>query len=264
MFKTLAQVGAQFRRSQLVLVASAPGGGKSAFVSTVLIESEVRGMYFSADSDESEQYSRAVSIITGSPLAEVLEHMEKGETHEYDKMLNGSLSRLRFDYNAAPSLDDIESNVTAYAYLYGRYPEVIVIDNLRDVVSDDPGESYMVLENTLGWLKDLARQTQACVIVLHHVTGEWEDGDKPIPLSGLRGKVGKIPQLVLTLFREETPFGEDMGVAIVKNRGGRASSAGKFTVSLDCDLSTMTIKDKEADPLAGVDEGWRRMMEELS
>nr|SBO90598.1 Phage protein [Nonomuraea gerenzanensis] len=234
-------------------------------VATLLLKSGARGMYFSADSDESEQYSRAVSILTGTPLAEVLEAMEKGETADYDKLLNERLDMVRMDFNAAPTLDDIDNNVRAYAYLYGRWPEVIVVDNLRDVVYDEVAETHVAQENVLGWLKDLARQTQACVIVLHHVTGEWEDGTRPIPLSGLRGKVGKIPQMCLTLFTEEDEFGgQGLGIAIVKNRGGRASSAAKFTVVLDCDLSTMTIQDQDRDTGLELEPGFRRLMEEFT
>jgi hypothetical protein len=233
-----------------VLVAAAPGGGKSALASTILLKSGVDGIYFSADSDEAEQYSRCVSIMSGRPLNEVLEVMESGDVSEFDEELE-ALSRIRFDFNASPSLDDIENGITAYATLYSRYPTMIIVDNLRDVVTDEAGEAYMVSENILAWLKDLARHTRACVIVLAHVTGEYEDGDRPIPLSGLRGKVGKIPQLVLTLF-------DELGVAIVKNRGGPASPAGRYTVFLDCDLSTMTIADPDAAPA-----DYRRVYEEM-
>lgn len=211
----------------------------------MLLKSGARGLYFSADSDESEQYSRAVSILTGTPLVDVLAAMEAGHTAKYDALLADKTEQIRMDFTAAPTLDLIDDSVEAYAYLHGRWPEVIVIDNLRDVISDEVGEAHAVQENILGWLKALARQTQACVIVLHHVTGEHENGDRPIPLGGLRGKVGKIPQMVLTLWRREIGGGrEEMGVAIVKNRNGRASSAGKFSVMLDCVLSSMTIKDK--------------------
>lgn len=251
-----------FRRGQLALVAAAPGGGKSALASTVLLKSGVDGLYFSADSDEAEQYSRSVSILTGRPLTEVQEAMERDDTEEFDDELT-ALSRLRFDFNSSISLHDIENTVTAYAHLYGRYPTAIVVDNLRDVTSDEISEGYLVQDNILAYLKDLARHTRACVIVLAHVTGEYENGDSPIPLGGLRGKIGKIPQLVLTLYREENLLGsEDMGVAIVKNRGGRASSAGRYTVALDCDLSTMTIKDHETTPVTEGGDGYRRLYEE--
>ncbi|MFE0151333.1 DnaB-like helicase C-terminal domain-containing protein [Nonomuraea sp. NPDC059007] len=268
-FKTLAANGVHFRRAQLALIAAAPGGAKSVLSATLAIKAGARGLYFSADSDESEQYSRAYSILTGTSLTEVLERMEAGEVPEYDRALAERLGHLRFDYDANPNLDHIESNVFAYAYVFGRFPEVIVVDNLRDVVADDMGgESYMVAENILGWLKDLARKTQACVIVLHHVVGEWENGDKPIPQSGLRGKVAKIPQLILTLYREEDPYGDgtsELGVAIVKNRGGRASASGKFVVPLYCDLSTMTIRDPDKAPgFETTDEDFRRMLEEMN
>lgn len=241
-WKSLADETVRFRRSQLHMIASAPGVGKSAFALKLAIGSGASGIYFSADSDEITQASRAVSMLTGVPLLEVQRDLRTGK---YNETLR-ELSRLRFVFDATLTLDTIEEVVFAYADLWGKWPEIIVIDNLMNISPDGESEGYQADENILSYLHELARITQACVIVLHHVTGQYEGSTDPVPLSGLRNKVSKLPVLVLTLFREENPLGgEDLGVAIVKNRFGKASASGSLTVKLACNLDVMDISDKQ-------------------
>src|SRR5690606_19845543 len=68
---SLANETVRFRRSQLHMIASAPGVGKSAFALKLAIGSGASGIYFSADSDEITQAARAVSMLTGVPLLEI-------------------------------------------------------------------------------------------------------------------------------------------------------------------------------------------------
>lgn len=242
-WKALTNAGAICRQGQLILVGAGSGTGKSAFALTVAIGSQAKAIYFSADSGPGTQLSRAVSMLTGKPLYEVQRDVERGQY--FDDVL-GEIKRIRWDFDAGPSLDDIENGVEAYGFLHGEYPELIVVDNLLNVVTDEEGESYKTGENILLFLVELARKTGACVIVLHHLVGDYDDGNKPAPMSSLRGKVSKIPEMILTLFREEDPMGKgQLGVAIVKNRGGPANAAGNLVIRLDADLSKMEIKDPE-------------------
>jgi hypothetical protein len=89
-------------------------------------------------------------------------------------------------------------------------------------------------------LNDLARLTGAHVMVLHHATGEYENGDKPIPLGGIEFKAGKLADMCLTLTREDS----ELRVAAVKNRGGSADASGRKNVSLYTDLARMKISEK--------------------
>lgn len=250
-WKTLEDKGAYFRRGQLGLIAAAPGVGKSAFALNLMIRSGAKGLYFSADSGAGTQLSRTCSISLGLPLSEAMNRIEDG--HLFEQELD-QLKRIRWDFDAGPTLESIEDKVHAYAYLHGEYPELIIVDNLMDVVSDEEGD-YKSMDSILQFLKEIARMTGALVLVLHHLTGEYEDGDKPPPLSSLRGKVGKIPELVLTLWN---PPNGGMGVAILKNRGGQASAAATYTVELSTDLSLMSIKDYEESYRAPTEFSWTR------
>lgn len=242
-WKSLTNATAVFRRGNLVLVGGGSGVGKSAFALTLAIQSGAKTIYFSADSGPDTQLSRSMSMVTGRPAADCMRAIEKG--HFFDNELF-ELRRIRWDFDAGPTLDDIEQSLDAYGFLHGEYPELVIVDNLLNVVSEDSGEGgHKTNENILLFLSELARERGCCIVVLHHLTGDYDDGDKAPPMSALRDKVSKIPQMILTLYRIDDLIGNLLGVCIVKNRGGRANASGKYQVELDLDLSTMTIKDME-------------------
>jgi hypothetical protein len=79
---------------------------------------------------------------------------------------------------------------------------------------------------------------------LHHVTGGYNDADRPIPLSGVKGQIARVPEMVLTLHKQTDVCGPDLlCVSTVKNRGGKADPSGSEYVSLTFNGDTMQIKD---------------------
>lgn len=249
-WKSLEDKGTRFSRGQLALVAAGPGTGKSAFVLNYALRSKVSCLYFSADSDAFIQLSRALSVLGG------LNMRESG-----DLVLNDNIGRIqdiigdspvRFSYNPSPTLTHIERQLQAYEELYGDYPELVVIDNALDVVMEGSDEDQsQSLDALMAWLHDMARTTEACVIVLHHVTGPYNDANQPIPLSGVKGQIGRVPELILTLHKEVGEYGyEDLlKVSTVKNRGQKADPSGQDFAELTFDGYHMQIKDPEvSDP----------------
>lgn len=167
---------------------------------------------------------------------------------------------IRFDYTPSPTLDTITNKVHAYEELHGDYPELIVVDNALDVVMEGGDvDQAQSLDALMGWLHELARTTDACVIVLHHVTGPYNDANQPIPLSGVKGQIGRVPELILTLHKELGEYGspDRINVSTVKNRGQKADPSGQSFVSLSFDGYRMKIEDsdgytvlQENDPFA--------------
>jgi replicative DNA helicase len=226
---------------------------------SLAIKSGATCVYMSADSDWSTQYARSAAILTGDPVSEIQAKMsipdpwkKDLELAKYDKAMAEVLPRIRFDFDAGPTLTRIEESARLWLEVHGRWPELIILDNLSNAIDENGGDGYQALENISAFLHELARTTQAAVVALHHLTGEHENGDKPAPLNGLRGKISKLPEVILNLYRAtdelSEQFGEErLGVAIVKNRNGKANPAGKMSVLLDIDLDKMLIVDDIRD-----------------
>ncbi|AFM54965.1 DnaB-like replicative helicase [Mycobacterium phage Astro] len=243
-WESLAEKGTQFLRGQLALCCAAPGIGKSAFTLTYAMLAKVPTLYFSADSDAFTQISRSISVLTGWPMDKAKRQVRDGELDVEAEILLDEIP-IMFKYEASPTLTQIEEPLEAFVQKYGDYPALVVIDNITNIRldggDDDP---FSGLEGLMDYLHDMARKTGSCVVGLHHVTGEYNNGDKPIPLSGIKGQIGRVPEMVLTLHRIGNEFGPDeFNVSTVKNRGGKADPSGMDFVSLDFTGDTMQIVD---------------------
>ena len=156
---------------------------------------------------------------------------------------------IRFNYSSSLTLDTITTQVHAYEELHGDYPELIVVDNALDVVMEGSDiDQAQSLDALMSWLHELARTTDACVIVLHHVTGPYNDANQPIPLSGVKGQIGRVPELILTLHKAIGDYGssDEIRVSTVKNRGQKADPSGQSFVPLEFDGFRMSIQDRQA------------------
>ena len=244
-FQAFEQKKITLRRGQLGLFVAGPGTGKSALGLTYAVKSGESGVYISPDSDAFTQVQRAWSIATNRSMDEGAA-FALGKSNE-DLELVSQLP-LRFNFEASPSLKDIERTVYGYEELFGEFPHLIFIDNITNVrsgIQDNDDDPFSGLEGLLDYLHTMARTTQACVIGMHHVNGPYNDGDKPIPLSGVKGQIGRVPEMILTIFKSGPGR---IGVSVVKNRGSFADASGETFAELVFDGDTMTIADPEIDP----------------
>lgn len=243
-FESLSAEGIIFRRGQLCLVSAGAGTGKSAFVLTYALLAKIPTLYFSADSDAFTQLSRSLSILTGAPLEKTVDIVRSGDLRGAESVFSDI--PIRFVYDAAPSLDQIETSMAAYEEVYGDFPALVVIDNVTNVRSGsgEADEPFSGLEALMDYLHGMARNTAACVIGLHHVTGPNNDGDKPIPLSGVKGQIGRVPELILTMYKTTETYGNTtLHVSPVKNRGGKSDPSGLTHASLEFKGESMWIRD---------------------
>ena len=241
-WENLESLGTRFLRGQLALVAAGPGTGKSAFVLNYALKSKVSCLYFSADSDAFVQLSRALAVLGEMDMAKAGELAKSDNLTEITEIIGDC--PVRFSYNSSPSLKHIEYQMLAYEELFGDFPELVVVDNALDVdmdgLDDDQSQS---LDALMAWLHDMARTTGACVVCLHHVTGPYNDAHSPIPISGVKGQIGRVPELILTLHKKASVDGEILCVSPVKNRGQRADPSGNTYAELSFDGFTMNITD---------------------
>lgn len=253
---SLADQGTIFLRGQLVLVAAPPGTGKSAFVLSYALRSKVSCLYFSADSDPVVQLTRSIAILTGATMKEAADMVMNASA----KQLGATVGECHtvFSYNPSPSLRHIQAQILGYEELYGCYPELIVVDNALDVAMESADiDQSQSLDALMGWLHEMARTTGACVIALHHVTGHYNDSRYPIPLSGVKGQVGRVPEMILTLHRGEYELdgATSLRISTVKNRGGKSDPTGNTFVETRFDGYRMSIEDWEEGT---VEDPWEK------
>jgi len=95
-------------------------------------------------------------------------------------------------------------------------------------------------------LHDMARKTEACVLVLHHVSEQSEYGSPmmPPPRRAIHGKVSQLPALILTLGYD--PSQGLLRMASVKNRFGPHFADASQWASLFVDFASCQIGDDDA------------------
>ncbi len=235
---SLSAQGVEIRGSELTVIAGQPAAGKSALALATATRMNVPTLYFCADTAAWTMAIRAIAMQTGMPQDQV-EYKLASDPHFADGAFD-SIRHIRWCFDSAPSLDDIDDEVTAYEEVWGRQPTLIVIDNLIDVA--DGEEEFAALRRTMKELKYLARETGAAVLVLHHVTEAFHVGEGQAPArSAILGKDTRLPALVLTV-TNENGF---LGVAVVKNRYGKCDPSGRTVTWFSFDGARMSINELE-------------------
>lgn len=212
---------------------------------TICIRAKLPALYFSADSAQLDMYLRAAAMLTHWRMSDIENAVIHGKTDTVDAKLDES-SYIRYDFKASPSPDDVDEELKAYAMTYGQWPQLIVMDNISNLDFGGGATDTASLEEASNYLHDVARETGAAVIALHHVQGTYNDGNLPVPLSGLRGQIGRVPELVLTLHNAGDEFDAAagrsvIGVNCVKNRGGKADPSARNVIRLDYEPERMAL-----------------------
>jgi len=225
------------------MVAAAPNAGKSMFALIYAVKAKVPTLFFSADTDTPTVMMRAASHLSGHSQLLVEANLNNSR-HYYDKYLS-DMENIQFVFDSSPSLDDIELEIRAYVELYGEAPELIVIDNLMNVAAETDNE-WAGLRAIMMELHDMARKTEACVLVLHHVSEQSEYGSpsKPPARRAIHGKVSQLPALILTLGYD--PNQATLCVAAVKNRFGPHTADASDFATLFVNYAACQISDKDA------------------
>jgi len=225
------------------MVAAAPNAGKSMFALIYAMKAKVPTLFFSADTDTTTVMMRAAAQASGHSQVSVEMNLSN-DSHYYDKHF-GKLNHIKWVFDSSPSLDDIELEIRAYVELYGQAPELIVIDNLMNVAAETDNE-WAGLRAIMMELHDMARKTEACVLVLHHVSEQSEYGSpsKPPARRAIHGKVSQLPALILTLGYD--PNQATLCVAAVKNRFGPHTADASDFATLFVNYAACQISDKDA------------------
>ena len=230
------------------MIAGMPGAGKTLLALWYVANMKLDALVFSADSDEHTVRNRVAASLTATPTDEI-ERMEDvfGEDH-YIKQIREGTGNLSFSWEPAPTLDDIGLELLAYEELWGKPPEVVVIDNLMNVVGE--GESWEGMKESFKFLHHLARKSNAGVFVLHHTSEAGDSGRKPPnpeypqPRRHIQGKLSQLPETILTTASDGH---HRFRVACVKNRSGPSHPNADSYVDMFVDFPTMTLFDTQQE-----------------
>ena len=236
------EVNVKFRRGQVCMVAAAPNAGKSMFALVYAIKANIPTLFFSADTDTATVMIRTAAHLSGHSQLTVETNLQNNTRHYQDYL--SKMQNIQWVFDSSPSLDDIEMEIKAYIELYGIAPELIVIDNLMNVAAETDNE-WAGLRAIMMELHDMARKTEACVLVLHHVSEQSEYGSPtmPPPRRAIHGKVSQLPAIILTLGYD--PSQGMLRVAAVKNRFGPHYADASRWATLFTNFAACQIGDSD-------------------
>jgi KaiC/GvpD/RAD55 family RecA-like ATPase len=203
------------RRGEVTMIAGQSGAGKSLLalwhvVSWVTAEG-LRGIYFSADSAELGQASRALAMVmtnTSVTQAEAMLSVQDSRAMEAMEEMN----TLYWSFEEDLSYENIDEEIQAFIELWGCCPDFVVVDNLMDIEGQSEDE-FGTSQRALKALVQMARRTDAAVIVLAHTSEDVKEEPCP-PKKAVRGKANQKPAMILTT----SDHGDRRPVARVKDR----------------------------------------------
>ena len=240
-FQAFERAGMILRRAEVSVVAGTPGAGKSTVALHIASRLKQPTLYFSADTNAHTMAMRLIAL-SGKMTQNQAEQLIKTNPDTAEAILADN-NHIYWSFESSPTLKDLDDEVSAFETIWGRSPTLIVVDNLMDIAMDGH-EEFAGMRAAVKELKYLARDTGACVLVLHH-TKESYDAKPCQPRSALQGMVSQIPAMVLTVGQMALPNGIDsyLCVAPVKNRYGKADQTGQTYVTLSFDPASMHLED---------------------
>lgn len=224
------------------MIAGPPGSMKTVLALNIVKQMgpKVPTIYHSSDSDDFTMASRSLSMLTGELTddTEIMVMTQQKEAYEALK----SLEHVRWSFKSSPTLEHMWEEAEAFREIKGTYPHHTVIDIMMDIDYEGTGEqNYWAL---MAELKDMAREQQTAITVVHH-TSESAKGGSPPPRSAIMGKANQLPTLILTLWGDSHKGKLD--IATVKNRFGPQDAMGKKFFSMKADPARVLIEEAPAD-----------------
>lgn len=233
--KAFADQGVVFYAGTVNIIAASPGCGKSTVALGYMLQSEINSLYACMDTPRKLTVARAGQALTGQYQAVVEEQLDDPDSSVYEALAKAT--HLSIFFRSGVTSRDLALMLGAYVEMHGAFPQVFVIDNLKNVAYE--GDERGVAEQKLMEELDIiAKRTNICIIVLTHVLGAYNDGITPIPLSGVMNQNTKEAHVVLTLTRDRDG---NLLFAVAKNRTATMDPSGTTRHRLAVNFSTMQV-----------------------
>lgn len=226
------------------MIAGPPGSMKTVLMLNIvrMMGTSVPSLYHSSDSDDFTMASRSLSMLTQTPTEETEIWVMAQKQMAYDTLKD--MEHIRWSFKSSPTLEHMWREAEAFRELKGEYPHHTIIDIMMDIDYEGAGEqNYWAL---MAELKDMAREQETAITVVHH-TSESAKGGSPPPRSAIMGKANQLPTLILTLWGDS--HAGTLDVATVKNRFGPQDAMGRkyFTMKADPGMCFIEEMPKQAD-----------------
>jgi len=239
-FPIFGQKKMHFRRGSISMIAGPPGSMKTVLALNIVrrMGPEVPTLYHSSDSDDFTMASRSLAMLSGIET-DAAEELVMDRSRDAYKALQG-FEHIRWSFRSSPTLEHMYREAEAFREIKGTYPHHTVIDIMMDIDYEGAGEqNYWAL---MAELKDMARDQQTAITVVHH-TSESAKGGTPPPRSAIMGKANQLPTLILTLWGDS--HAGKLDVATVKNRFGPQDAMGNNFFPLVADPAKCWIEEAE-------------------
>lgn len=196
----------------------------------------VPALYWSGDTDQHDVLMRTLALLTNITTEQV-EEQYKGSVEAktfYDAKL-GLGDHVDWVFDSAIPAGKVAERLTAFAELHGEYPHLVILDNLSNAV-EHQGDEFAEQKEFMTEVQRLARFTRAHFAVLAHAKGDYENGLKAIPQSGVLNNLAKIPEVLITLHWHDSS-GTGIDLNICKNRSGKPDPGANRPVFFPVDYS---------------------------
>lgn len=220
------------------MIAGPPGSMKTVFTLNAVRQMgrDIPTLYHSSDSDDFTMASRTLSMALGEQTDQTELMVMAQEQAAYEALRD--YDHIRWSFKSSPTLDHMWREAEAFREIKGTYPFLTVIDIMMDIDYEGAGEqNYWAL---MAELKDMAREQQTAILVVHH-TSESVKGGCPPPRSAIMGKANQLPTLILTLWGDS--HAGKLDIAVVKNRFGPQDAMGKKFFSMRADPALCFIEE---------------------
>lgn len=233
-YPTLEAAGVRFWRSQLCLIVSPGGAGKSLLISNLIAKWSRPTLAFLLDQDQATAAARFAATEIDAPFLDLKRELSDPVTAE----VLGRMGFIQADFKAE-SLEDIQVQLDAWLERYGEPPEVLVVDNLGNMTSGYDDEWKILKALTLE-LDVMARKYEMLIIAAHHTTDA--PSTEPLPRSSILGKISQYPRLIISV--AFNAFTGEYKLAAVKNSSGPQDPMASNPLVFEANPANMQVTER--------------------
>ena len=194
-----------------------------------ILKSNARALFMSADTSPHDFTGQLGALATGETRSQVEGRLRSSATWraEYGKHISEKHPNIVLDFSSQPKMHQIGARVGALTELWGKAPQIVVMDTASNVYMDDMGANS---EWQRVWLEaiEIARTFNLFWMFAHHVKVGPARGGRVAPEmnDGLFGS-DQFAEIVMGM---HTPRPNTVDVTVRKNRTGPKDVPVRFDV----------------------------------